>query len=323
MRRRSSKSSNGSTSGAHAPGTFALAIVLALAFTLVPRLVWAQACCAGSGAVTPGRLAMHEDALVALSAKAAHVYGSFDSNGHYSTPPPGSAEQNFEQDAIGSLRLPVVDRAQVALIVPLIENRRTSRGVAEFGGGLGDVNFSARYDFLYAGQHRYVPGIAALVGVTFPTGRAPEDATQPQATDATGIGAFQGNLGVAVEQLFGAWLVTAYGIVAKRAPRTAGGIHTALGTQWTALVAVAYSLPHDYAIALSASYTGEGNADVQGQEVAGSARRIPILGLTGVVPLSDHLRLQGGLSANPPIPQLGKNQPATIGFGVTALYAWY
>lgn len=266
---------------------------------------------------------MHEDALVALQARAAHVYGSFDSGGHYSTPPAGSTEQDFEQDAIGALRLPVVDRAQIALLVPLVETRRTARGVAEFGGGLGDVNFSARYDFLYAGQNRYVPGIAALVGVTFPTGRPPESATQAQATDATGIGAFQGNLGVAVEQLFGAWLVTAYGIVAKRTPRTAQGIRTELGTQWTALFAVAYSLPRDYAIAVSASYTGEGNADVQGLEATGTARRIPVLGISGVVPVTDHFRFQGGLSGNPPIPSLGKNQPATIGLAVTGLYAWY
>jgi len=273
--------------------------------------------------VTPGRLAVHEDALVAVQARAAQVYGSFDSGGHYSTPPAGSTEQDFEQGAIGALRLPVLERAQVALLVPLVETRRTARGVGEFGGGLGDVNLSARYDFLYAGQNQYIPGIAGLVGVTLPTGRPPESATQAQATDATGVGAFQGNLGIAFEQLFGAWLVTAYGIVAKRAPRTVQGIRTELGTQWTVLVAVAYSLPHDYAIALSASYTGEGNADVQGLEAAGTARRIPVLGLSGVVPVTDHFRFQGGLSGNPPIPSLGKNQPATVGLTVTAVYAWY
>ena len=58
--------------------------------------------------------------------------------------------------------------------------------------------------------------------------------------------------------------------------------------------------------------------------MAGTARRITTLGLTGVVPISDHVRIQGGLSGNPPIPQLGKNQPAaTIGLLLTALYAWY
>lgn len=305
--------------------TFADALGLAIAVTLLASAshASAQACCAGSGAVTPGRLAVHEDAIVGLSARAAQVFGSFDSNGHYATPPAGSSEQNFEQDAIGALRMPVVDRAQLALLVPLVENRRTARGVSEVGGGIGDINLSARYDFLYAGQHRYVPGVGALVGITFPTGRAPEDATQPLATDATGVGAVQGNAGVAVEQLFGAWLVTAYGLVAKRASRTVQGIRTTLGTQWTALVAVAYSLPDDYAIAVSASFAAEGNAEVNGADLAGTSRRVPVVGVSGVVPVTEHLRFQGGLSGNPPIPTLGKNQPAQLALTVTAVYAWY
>ena len=58
---------------------------------------------------------MHEDALVALQAKAAHVFGQFDGYGHYSTPRSGDSEQDFEQDAIGALRLPgVASRGQLA-----------------------------------------------------------------------------------------------------------------------------------------------------------------------------------------------------------------
>lgn len=306
----------------------ALAAVVASLFTAARAS--AQACCAGSGAVTPGRLAMHEDALAGLSVRGGQVFGSFDSDGHYSTPPARASEQNFEQDLIGAVRMPVVDRAQIALLVPIVENRRAASGVSEIGGGFGDVNVSARYDFLYAGQERYVPGIGVLAGLTLPTGHAPDDpGTKPLATNATGVGAFQGNAGIAVEQLFGSWLVTAYGLVAKRASRTVSGgagapdISTTLGTQWTALVSVAYSFPGDYALAASASYTGEGNAEVNGTEVSGSARRVPIVGLSGVLPLSDHFRFQGGLSGNPPIPSVGKNQPAALALTVTALYAWY
>src|SRR6476620_9940711 len=107
------------------------ALAIAVASLSSASRASAQACCAGSGAVTPGRLAVHEDALVGLSARAAHAYGSFDSDGHYSTPPAGSSEQDFEQDVIGALRLPVIDHAQLAVLVPLVETRRTARGVGE------------------------------------------------------------------------------------------------------------------------------------------------------------------------------------------------
>ncbi len=311
----------------------ALAVATTVALVSASDRAAAQACCAGSGAVTPGRLAVHEDALVALQLRAASVFGSFDSNGHYSTPPRGVSEQDFEQDAIGAVRLPFADRAQLAVLVPLVETRRTAGGVSEFGGGLGDINVSARYDFLYAGRERYIPGIAALVGLTVPSGKSADelddDPSNALATKATGIGAFQGNIGIALEQLWDGWLVTAYGIVAKRAARTVVGkngapdINSALGTQWTALLSVAYSLPKDFAIAAFASYTGEGNADTNGVEQSGTSRRVPILGISGVAPVTEHFRFQGGFSGNPPIPSLGKNQPATIGFTVTALYAWY
>jgi len=45
--------------------------------------------------------------------------------------------------------------------------------------------------------------------------------------------------------------------------------------------------------------------------------------VSGVVPVSDHFRFQGGLSGNPPIPALGKNQTAQLALTVTAVYAWY
>lgn len=188
----------------------ALVLMTVVAVITASERAWAQACCAGSGAVTPGRLAVHEDALVAVQQRAAHAFGSFDSNGHYATPAAGSSEQDFEQDLIGAWRVPVLDRMQLAAQLPFVETRRTTRGNAEVGGGIGDANVSARYDFLYAGRDRYVPGIAA-----------------------------------------------------------------------------------------------------------------PIVGISGVAPVSDYFRFQGGFTTNPPIPSLGKNQPATVGLSVTALYVWY
>jgi hypothetical protein len=144
----------------------------------------------------------------------------------------------------------------VALLVPLVETLRANPlDGSHFGGGIGDVNLGARYDFLLAGQSQYAPGIAALAGVTFPTGTAVESATAPLAVDATGIGAFQGNLALALEQTFGRWLVNATGMVAARTPR----FGETLGTQVTLLGAGAYSFPNDAAVALALSYAFEGN----------------------------------------------------------------
>jgi hypothetical protein len=301
-------------------GLLALAAILACS-----SQAKAQACCAGTGAVTPGRLGLREFALLGVQLKTAAELGSFDANGQYEKSPQGASELDLEQDLFAAIR--VFDRAQVALLVPLVETRRTSQGLEEFGGGIGDVNLNLRYDFKLAGTSQLVPGIAALAGITFPTGTPPDSPhLRPLATDATGIGAYQGNLGLALEQSFGPWLLNITGIAALRSARsvTSDGvtIHERLATQWTALAAVAYVLPSEAALALSASYAAEGNARINGEAALDSGHRLTTLTASGVLPLSDTWRLQGALFLNPPLSSTSLNQTALGGALLTAVRAW-
>ncbi len=302
------------------PFLSAVTTAIALAGLLCPASARAQACCAGTSAVTPARLSMHEVALAGVQLRASSVLGSFDDGGHYTRSPSGIAEQDFEQDLFGAVRF--LERGQVALLVPLVETHRVTRTLSEAGAGIGDANLSVRYDFLLAGASRYVPGLAALAGVTFPTGRPPESSDKPLATDATGVGAFQGNLGLAVEQSFGHITVSVTGIVAKRAGRTARGVDETLGTQLAALAAGAYSFDNDAAVALSASYTAEGDASVGGADAPGTGRRILRVGAAGLYPVSDHWKLLASAFVEPPIASLGRNLPATTGLTFTVVRAW-
>src|SRR5262245_52270935 len=94
-----------------------IAVVAALAVVLAsPRRAAAQACCAGAAAVTPARLAVHEDALVGVQARTSDVFGSFFPDGTYVAAPAGATEWDLEQDVFGAIR--VAPRAQVALLVP-------------------------------------------------------------------------------------------------------------------------------------------------------------------------------------------------------------
>ncbi len=289
---------------------------------LAPRVASAQACCAGSGALTPGRLAMHEEALVGAQLRAGDAYGSFDGRGHYGSNPNGTSEYDFEQDAFGAIRF--LRHGQGALFVPFVETRRQARGVgSEFGGGIGDVNLAARWDFLDAGDSRVVPGIGALVGVTLPTGTAPEDAKPtPLNTHATGIGAVQGNVGLALEQSFGPWLVNATGIVAKRFPRTAQGVHSSLATQVTLLGGAAYAFPNDAALAAVISYAFEGDATIAGQTAEGSGRRLLRTSVSGVWPFSDRLRGTASFYFDPPIVHVDQNAIPAIGIILGGIFSW-
>ena len=289
----------------------------------------AQACCAGGSAVTPGRLEPHEDALVGAELHAASVVGSYELGGAFVASPPGTPEYDFEEDIFGAVR--VFRHGQVALLVPVDETfRRTPADGAHFGGGIGDINLSGRYDFVLAGASRYVPGIAVLAGITFPTGKSltgsalPQfgpffgSATQPLAVDATGIGAFQVNGALALEQTFGSWLVNTTAIVAKR---TAAGGET-LGTQVTFLAAGAYTFGNDAALALSASYAFEGDGTIDGADAPGSSKSVTVVAASGLWPVSDTWRLLGGVFVDPPLDALGNNQPTQVGVTLTVIRSW-
>ncbi len=303
-------------------GAFACAVVGAVAaIVALPSVAHAQACCAGAAAVTPGRLALHEDALVGVDARVTDGYGSFDPTGTFVSMPAGTSEVDLEQDVFGAIRF--APRAQAAVLVPIIETRRTVPGENAFGGGLGDINVAARYDFIYSSEARYVPGIAVLAGVTFPTGTPPESATAPLATNATGIGAYQGNLGVAVEKVIGPWLVGATGILAVRSTRTYSDVTTTLAPQWTALAVVARTLSREASVAVSVSVTAEGDATVNDMNQVDTSRRLLAFSLSGAMPVTDRLHLQGAVVIDPPMSAFGANQPvAGVGVTATVIYAW-
>jgi hypothetical protein len=282
-----------------------------------PSLARAQACCAGTGAVTPARLTMHEDALAGVTLRASGVLGAYGVDGSYTPQPPHTTELDLEEDFLFAAR--VTKRGQLAALVPTVQTYRWYPGVSASGGGLGDINLGARYDFVLAGESRFIPGIALLAGATFPTGIPPEQAKEPLAVDATGIGAFQGNAGVALEQVWRAWLVNLSGIVAQRASRHVEGVDETLGTQVTGIAAVAYTFQSEAAVGGVVSYAAEGNASLDGATDAQSHKRVLTLSAVALYPITDSYRVQGSLFVTPPVSQLGANQPASAGVTVTVI----
>ena len=285
---------------------------LALALGFVPARAQAQACCAGTGALTPARLALHEDALVGVGVRGASVIGSWNDAGRYRRSPSGTRELDFEEDLFAALR--VLGHGQVALLVPFVETERKAGGHSELGGGVGDANLALRWDIYPAGRSLELPGVALLAGVTAPTGRPADSAQKPLATDATGIGAWQFSGGVALEQVYGHWLFNLTGLVQKRSSRSAQGVSTTLGTRFTALAGAAYVFSDGTALAGFVSYALEGRAEVNAESIDATAQRATELGVATVTPvLGEHWRLQGSVFATPPLDSFGRNQLASVG----------
>ncbi len=99
-------------------------------------------------------------------------------------------------------------------------------------------------------------------------------------------------------------------MVAGRAPHEG----EQLGTQVTFLAAGAYTFENDMALALSASYAFEGDASASnGADVPMSSRRLTVVNLSGLWPVSYGWRILGGVFLEPPVDGLGSNQPASGG----------
>lgn len=289
---------------------------LVLGALLVSGQAHAQACCAGANAVTPARLGAHENWLVGTQWHAGVLYGSFDEHGRYSGE--ASREGDFEQDLFGAVR--VLPRGQLALLVPFVETLRTAPGIVDFGGGIGDLNASARYDFVLAGESKVVPGIAALAGLTFPTGTPVDQATDKLAAQETGVGAYQYNAALSVEQTFGPWLAGGSFIIAARSPRTADGVHEQLAPQLLGLLYGSYAFDSGASLALVGSYQAEGDATIDGATSPNSARRFATVSAAGLWPFSE--RIRGVLTLSGTLPFAGQNDPALATLLVTLIGAF-
>ena len=193
-----------------------VALALAAGVTAHPRAAAAQACCVGTGLVTPARLRTFEDHAVGVQMRARSVMGAFGESGSYATSAAGNRDVGFEEDLFGALRLG--SHFQVALMAPFIQTSRAAAGTSGFGGGLGDLAASARCDAVNAGERGYWPGVAVLAGLALPTGRPPDEADDPLATSGTGTGFFEGSLGVSVEEIVGQRIRFAGGLVSQRSP---------------------------------------------------------------------------------------------------------
>ena len=305
---------------AAAPGLRLVAPIVGAAVLAWASPSFAQACCAGASVLTPARLTPLDDALVGIQLKGARVVGSFDPSGRYVSAPAGATETDLEQDLIGTLR--VFGRGQLTLSVPILQTIRSAGGPSEIGGGLGDIALSGRYDLVIAGEHRWIPGIAILAGVVFPTGKPLESASLALGSDSTGTGAFQGTVGLSVEQIWGHLFANLTALALQSAPRHVGSISETLGFQVTASIAGGYIFDNGGALALTLVEMRSADAIQNGSRVTDSARGKTLFGLAGAFPLGGRWRIQGSVIGDLPFQSMGVNEPASLGLSVLVMRTW-
>jgi len=288
------------------PERLLAAAVIAAAMALAPSAAHAQACCVGTGLVTPARLRMFEDYAVGMQTSVRNVMGSFASSGNYVASPSGNNEVDLEQDLLAATRFG--RHVQVALKVPFVETSRNDTGSSAFGGGLGDVAANLRYDITFSGDDPWVPGIAILTGASVPTGRTVEESRDP--AGATGLGSYEPNLGVALEQVRGRMFLSLTGFVSKQTARSVGSQEVSFGPRVTGVLAGGYAFANE--VTVGAFVTAMRRSD----------EKLVTAGAAVAVPLGDYWRAQGTLSGDLPFSGWGLNRSTGAGITASLLRVW-
>jgi len=283
----------------------------------------AQACCAGGALVSPARLAPHEDVGVGVAARARSNMGFFDAAGRYASSSGG--EQILEQRLAASIRFP--EQGQASVVLPIVQTHRSASGIDEWGGGVGDVALTARYDFWLSAESLYRPGFALLAGVTLPTGTAPDQAMQPLSTDATGAGTYDFTLGVGIEKAYGHAYAALNGWLTHRTSRTvtfpgAAPFRESFGLRWTALATGGYVFDNEAALALYVNVLGEGDATINGAGDPSTGIRLTTVGAAAILPVRDVWRVRAAFFSDVMLASFGRNQLAGMGLDAALVRVW-
>lgn len=280
------------------------ALVLALGFEEAD----AQACCAGAAAGQLGRLTLHEEALVGLGFRAERTLGAFGDDATFRATEAEAFQ--FEQSLLGTLR--VGQALQLGAVIPLVQSYARTTWEQGFGGGLGDIQLHARYDFTFAGQSLRIPGIALFGGLGLPTGRPLESTMHPLGVEATGTGRMRAWGGLGLEQSHGMAFGQIMGSLIYDGPRSAKGMEFEGRWGASASLSLGASLPADFTVALSAVYEVEPRSERRGWRY----------GVAAGYPVFIDWRLQAGLFTDAPIDGFGRNQNAQIGLHLALLRIW-
>jgi hypothetical protein len=287
----------------------AAAIVLARATPAA-----AQACCAGGALLTPTRLAVQEDYAVGLQMQARSNVGSFNGSGAFAAS--SGSSQVLEQDVAASIRL--FRRAQVGMLLPTVQTHHATASDEGWGGGLGDVTVTARYDFLLAADEVHWPGIALLAGGTFPTGTSPDEA----GPDATGGGTYNATLGLGLEKVAGHFYSGLNGWVTYRYRSNPGPVPESFGLRWTAMAIAGWVFDNEAAVALYGTLLEEGDATVDGKVDPTTGLRLTTVGAAGVMPIRELWRLQGAAFSDVMISSFGRNEIGGFGLSLSLVRAF-
>ena len=281
---------------------------LLLALLALPSSAWASACCFSAGAYGLGRLAMYERASVTFDVGGGRSAAYWDGSGALHDI--SAADATTSASAKLGVMLRLSERSSLWLRTPWALTARSGEVAGErvhrFGQGLGDADLGLRVDWWDVGSSTR-PGLATTVGVVAPSGRSTGGAHDPMGVDVTGRGQWALSAGVVVERTsMPNYMRLTVGGRFAFADRDGWRDGPALDVE----LAVGRELLPGWVVSAVVTESMRSERSYAGQTYAGSDGHVLRAALSTSMKLAPGWTLRGGLSAAPPAPSLGRNEPS-------------
>lgn len=212
-------------------------------FLLLPKLLWAAACC-GSNNLFPALISGDERMQLTATTLLSSVVAETSDVGVYL--PRTAADFESRQTLRLDFATLISDRWQLGASVPVARRARSRNGSSAEAVGLGDLGLMVGYEAVPLwGYSPWKPKVLVFGGLTLPTGRAPFESASLYQVDALGRGYWTFTLGALAQKIWGRWdlvlLGEAHQPLARDRETSAGalrlspglGASTSLGAGWS------------------------------------------------------------------------------------------
>ena len=289
---------------------------------LIPRLLWAGACCLGGGPKSFVLLRPLQSYELGVSTSFKDNFGRYNSYGDLV-----ATEKNQSYNVLlgGTARLTIDTDAFV--IVPWVWQFKESLNATQSRQTLGDILVGVRYHLLdNLFEDEWYPKIQISLGVKVPSGKMEALDELGQITPGTGNGIWEPSLGVTAQKDYGFVIVSvspAYVWRLGRSFKSAEGVEAKLneGDRIELTESLTFPITREWSVAVGSEQSWTLSKKINGSVMSDTQGR----GITGFISTGYYLTrfwsLGLGFDSALPLSRWGVNQPATRTISLTSNYS--
>lgn len=212
----------------------------------------------------------------------------------------------------------LTDDWEISADIPFYYYWVTQNGRSAQTGGLGDLLMGTKYRFLKNDEEGWLPALAALGRVKFPTGKYEGLADNLLGADRTGNGSYEYILGLALSKPLGKWHLHLSVLFDYLAEAKLDGVNTRPGDIWSAQLALEYDFTKNASLMAELTAYRQAETRLEGQTQEGTDGRLLTLVLAAAWRFHEKAVAMAGVMVNP----AGKNAEFGYTPGVLISYTY-